>query len=246
MYDFLFVLLYTHPLLKKGSTLKGNGSKFFSFRSLFRREPKHFWTGCLPWKCIFPLKMVGFQVSLECQMDALRSTATFEPQHYHPLNSSYYQIPDFGDQKQHYTCVKWWRQVRRRVFLSMFLFGTWGYQAGHTNLQQSCNNVDLALTISLPNFRRHLSSAFVLNKLLIRKKFICKTEEKKLNDKQLRSRWDGSSHLDLCCLQKPIIIACGSERVEALTRCCLSSSLLLLFPKSPLHHFLSHITKSVA
>ena len=23
------------------------------------------------------------------------------------------------------------------------------------------------------------------------------------------------SHLDLCCLQKPIIIACGSERVKA-------------------------------
>ena len=24
------------------------------------------------------------------------------------------------------------------------------------------------------------------------------------------------SHLDLCCLQKPIIIACGSERVKEL------------------------------
>ena len=25
------------------------------------------------------------------------------------------------------------------------------------------------------------------------------------------------SHMDPCCLQKPIIIACGSERVTALT-----------------------------
>ena len=24
------------------------------------------------------------------------------------------------------------------------------------------------------------------------------------------------SHLDLCCLQKPIVIACGSERVKVL------------------------------
>ena len=61
MHDFLFDLLHAH-----GSTLKRNGSKFFSFRSLLRREPKHFWTGCLPWKCIFPLKIIGFQVSLEC------------------------------------------------------------------------------------------------------------------------------------------------------------------------------------
>ena len=41
------------------------------------------------------------------------------------------------------------------------------------------------LTLSLPNFRRHLSSAFVLNKLSIGKKFICKVDQR-------RPRWDGS------------------------------------------------------
>ena len=53
------------------------------------------------------------------------------------------------------------------------------------------------------------------NKLSLEKKFIRKVE--RLNVKQHRSRWDGSyepSHLDLCCLQKPIIIACDSERVK--------------------------------
>ena len=56
---------------------------------------------------------------------------------------------------------------------------------------------------------------FYLNKLSLGKTFICKVE--RLNDKQRRFRWDGSmSHLDLRCLQKPIIIACGSERVKQL------------------------------
>ena len=53
------------------------------------------------------------------------------------------------------------------------------------------------------------------NKLSLGKKFIRKVE--RLNVKQRRSRWDGSyepSLLDLCCLQKPIIIAYGSERVK--------------------------------
>ena len=73
------------------------------------------------------------------------------------------------------------------------------------------------LTPSVPNFRRQLSSAFFFNKLLLEKKFIRKVE--RLNVKQSRSRWDGSyepSHLDLCCLQKPISIACGSEKVKEL------------------------------
>ena len=43
-----------------------------------------------------------------------------------------------------------------------------------------------ALTLSLPNFRRHLSSAFVLNKLSIGKKITCKVE--KMNVKQRRPR----------------------------------------------------------
>ena len=53
------------------------------------------------------------------------------------------------------------------------------------------------LTVSVPNFRRHLSSAFfffffVFNfvKLSPGKTFICKVE--RLNVKQRRSRWDGS------------------------------------------------------
>ena len=43
----------------------------------------------------------------------------------------------------------------------------------------------LPLTLSAPNFRRHLSSALFFNKLLIGKKFICKVE--RLNVKQRRS-----------------------------------------------------------
>ena len=45
----------------------------------------------------------------------------------------------------------------------------------------------LSLTLSVPNFRRHLSSAFFyFNKLLLEKTFICKVE--RLNVKQSRSR----------------------------------------------------------
>ena len=32
---------------------------------------------------------------------------------------------------------------------------------------------------------------------------------------------DEPSHLDLCCLQKPIMITCGSERVKAVACGCL-------------------------
>ena len=46
---------------------------------------------------------------------------------------------------------------------------------------------------------------FIFNKLSLGKTFICKVE--RLNVKQRRSWWDGSMSL-----QKPIIIACGSER----------------------------------
>ena len=43
--------------------------------------------------------------------------------------------------------------------------------------------------------------------------------------------YDGSyeaSHLDLCCLQKPIIIACGSERVKKKKNQCLNTLYSLL------------------
>ena len=58
------------------------------------------------------------------------------------------------------------------------------------------------LTLSVPNFRR-LSPAFLFNKLSLEKKFMRKVE-----------RRNEPSHLDLCCLRKLIIIACGSERVK--------------------------------
>ena len=48
----------------------------------------------------------------------------------------------------------------------------------------------------MPNFRRHLSSAFLLIHYRMERNLFVKF------------------HLDLRCLQKPIIIACGSERVE--------------------------------
>ena len=54
--------------------------------------------------------------------------------------------------------------------------------------------------------RRNLTSAFYFNELPFRKTIICKVE--RLNIKQRRS-----NSVDLRCLQKPIIIACGSEKV---------------------------------
>ena len=57
------------------------------------------------------------------------------------------------------------------------------------------------LTLSVPNFRLHLSSALFFS-YSTGKKLICKVE--RLNVKLL----------DLRCLQKPIIITSGSERVK--------------------------------
>ena len=48
------------------------------------------------------------------------------------------------------------------------------------------------LTLSVPNFRWHLSYVFFyFNKLPLRKAIICKVE--RLNIKQRKSRWDGST-----------------------------------------------------
>ena len=52
---------------------------------------------------------------------------------------------------------------------------------------------------------------FLFKKLSLEKKFRRTIE--KLTVKQRRSRYE-RSHLDLCCLQKRVIIACGSERVN--------------------------------
>ena len=46
------------------------------------------------------------------------------------------------------------------------------------------------LALSVPNFRRHLSSVFYFYKLPLGKTFICKVDRLKV--KQRRSRWDGS------------------------------------------------------
>ena len=51
---------------------------------------------------------------------------------------------------------------------------------------------------------------FYFNKLSFEKTFICKVERLNVNSVDP----DETSHLDLCCLQKFIIIACGSERVK--------------------------------
>ena len=48
----------------------------------------------------------------------------------------------------------------------------------------------LSLILSMPNFRRHLSSAFFISTNSLGKAFICKVD--RLNVKQSRSRWDGS------------------------------------------------------
>ena len=51
--------------------------------------------------------------------------------------------------------------------------------------QKLAIDISLFLTLLVPNFRQHLSSALFFNKLLTEKKFICKVE--RLNVKQCRS-----------------------------------------------------------
>ena len=55
-----------------------------------------------------------------------------------------------------------------------------------------CKGWSYPLTLSVPNFQQHLSSAFFFyfNKISFWKTVICKVE--RLNVKQCRSRWDGS------------------------------------------------------
>ena len=55
----------------------------------------------------------------------------------------------------------------------------------------------------MPNFRRNLSPAFFLTFFFFF-----------TNYRLERSLYNEPSHLDLCCLHKPIIIARGSERVK--------------------------------
>ena len=51
------------------------------------------------------------------------------------------------------------------------------------------------------------------------------------------------SHLDLCCLQKPIIIACGSEKVKALSKFVWHSNVvffLFIYLSEEIRYFDSH------
>ena len=98
------------------------------------------------------------------------------------------------------------------------------------------------LTLSVPNFRRHLSSAFfILTNFRLERRLYVKSKDWMSNsvDPDETAHWAVSfgsmlfakaysfliepSHLDLCCLQKPIIIACGSERVKhiKIDLCCV-------------------------
>ena len=70
----------------------------------------------------------------------------------------------------------------------------------------------------MPNFRRHLSCAFFFFFFFCQtpagKKCICKVERlTNRGDTDGTARYE-LSHLDPCCLQKPVIIACSSERVK--------------------------------
>ena len=64
----------------------------------------------------------------------------------------------------------------------------------------------LSWTLSVPNFRRQCHLLFYFNKLSLGKTFIRKVD--RLNVKP--------DETVLRCLQKPIIVACGSERVKLL------------------------------
>ena len=85
-----------------------------------------------------------------------------------------------------------------------------------------------SLTLSVPNFRRHLSlfvvCFFVLTNYSLERRLYVKLIDWMSNsvDPDETAQWAVSSgsmlfepsHLDLCCLKKPIIITCCSERVK--------------------------------
>ena len=94
---------------------------------------------------------------------------------------------------------------------------------------------DWCLTLSVPNYRQHLSSAFffILTNYPLERPLYVKLKDWaqlfKANDVSDSLKFTLSdtqickyteifepSHLDLCCLQKPVIIACGRERVKGL------------------------------
>ena len=71
-----------------------------------------------------------------------------------------------------------------------------GGKTSFDNCLPSPESVSISLTLSMPHFRRQISDDicrlfFFFNKLSLEKQFIPKVE--RLNVKQRRSRWDGSS-----------------------------------------------------
>ena len=81
------------------------------------------------------------------------------------------------------------------------------------NRKTSPESVSIPLNSFGAKFQTTFVVCFFYFKLSFRKTFISKVE--RLNVKQHRSRrLNEPSHLDLCCLKKPIIIACVSERVK--------------------------------
>ena len=87
----------------------------------------------------------------------------------------------------------WWIIM---VYFHLMVIFPFQNSSGHSSAEL------VYVTLSAPNFKRHLRSAFLFQQISLEKKFIRKVE--RLNIKQRRYRWDGSyepSHLDLCCLQ---------------------------------------------
>ena len=70
--------------------------------------------------------------------------------------------------------------------VQFLLESTTGQNGGQAKFHKVSSSEMYPFPFLVPNFRRHLSSAFVLNQLSIGKKFICKAE--KLNVKQHRPR----------------------------------------------------------
>ena len=93
-----------------------------------------------------------------------------------------------------------------------------------------------SLTLSVPNFRRHLSYVFfffffffLTNCPLERDSYV-KLKDRMSNsvDPDETAHYE-PSHLDLCYLQNPILIACGSERIKHNADNSLLNTLSLLF-----------------
>ena len=81
-----------------------------------------------------------------------------------------------------------------------------------TVLQSLWDEEKITLTLSMPSFRRYLSSAFFLTNYRLEISLYVKLKDLMSNSVDPdETAHDEPSHLDQRCLQKPIIIAYGSE-----------------------------------